>query len=531
MNDKTFSLNSEVSLKCNKTTIENLTTTKEEYDMCEESYMSEDISILESNTSSEMTNISANTNQDSIENSRRYSLKRKHSHLSMEAGQAGFSESGKLDLLKFDDGKKFVSCSSRYFKYGKRLSEEEQYSIRMKVNSRERKRMHDLNSALDGLREVMMPYYSPVSNNANDNNPTSNSNRKLSKIATLLLARNYIQILTSALKEVKMFISSTNDEDLKISSKLFISNMASRGDKSLDAIQTDGAKNEKLNSLIIDKLCDKKFKKFNISSYLLDTFKQLTSEISRDAVDKEMMEGEVVRKSSTKKHKNREKLSITVGKKDDKLSGTTNMELTKKGKDYSISSIIGNSSNNVKIIEEKNGSSPGVFEEQRDSVHSYDQIYGLDKLKSFADEKETINYNVRNLKASPSNSIGENPRDFKEKLKLAQERTPQISGHPYVFEHFNECYNYSKLTHPSLPMNSLYMTYYTSSLKKMMNKYMSPYNSYMSKQMFNMPLTYATRNIPNNPQHSTDHCPYNDMQSNYLFNPSFLTPIQHCVKK
>ena len=42
--------------------------------------------------------------------------------------------------------------------------------------------MHDLNSALDGLREVMPYAHGP-------------SVRKLSKIATLLLARNYILML------------------------------------------------------------------------------------------------------------------------------------------------------------------------------------------------------------------------------------------------------------------------------------------------------------------------------------------------
>ncbi|KPP79019.1 hypothetical protein Z043_101429, partial [Scleropages formosus] len=39
----------------------------------------------------------------------------------------------------------------------KLLSESELQSMRLKINSRERKRMHDLNIAMDGLREVM-PY-------------------------------------------------------------------------------------------------------------------------------------------------------------------------------------------------------------------------------------------------------------------------------------------------------------------------------------------------------------------------------------
>ncbi len=71
---------------------------------------------------------------------------------------------------------------------------EELQNLRLKVNSRERKRMHDLNSALDGLREVM-PYA---------NGP---SVRKLSKIATLLLAKNYILTLTHSLEELKTLVA------------------------------------------------------------------------------------------------------------------------------------------------------------------------------------------------------------------------------------------------------------------------------------------------------------------------------------
>uniref|UniRef100_A0A1I8FU36 BHLH domain-containing protein n=1 Tax=Macrostomum lignano TaxID=282301 RepID=A0A1I8FU36_9PLAT len=65
---------------------------------------------------------------------------------------------------------------------------------RLKINSRERKRMHDLNSALDGLREVI-PY------------ATGPSVKKLSKIATLLLAKNYILMLQSSLDEMKKLLS------------------------------------------------------------------------------------------------------------------------------------------------------------------------------------------------------------------------------------------------------------------------------------------------------------------------------------
>lgn len=51
--------------------------------------------------------------------------------------------------------------------------------MRLNINARERRRMHDLNDALDELRSVIPYAHSP-------------SVRKLSKIATLLLAKNYI---------------------------------------------------------------------------------------------------------------------------------------------------------------------------------------------------------------------------------------------------------------------------------------------------------------------------------------------------
>ena len=58
---------------------------------------------------------------------------------------------------------------------------------------RERKRMHDLNVAMNNLCEVM-PY------------ANGSSVRKLSKIATLSLARNYIQMLTKSEEEMKQIL-------------------------------------------------------------------------------------------------------------------------------------------------------------------------------------------------------------------------------------------------------------------------------------------------------------------------------------
>uniref|UniRef100_A0A8C6TZ15 Oligodendrocyte transcription factor 4 n=1 Tax=Neogobius melanostomus TaxID=47308 RepID=A0A8C6TZ15_9GOBI len=73
------------------------------------------------------------------------------------------------------------------------LGKDDVQELRLKVNSRERKRMHDLNQAMDGLREVMPYAQGP-------------SVRKLSKISTLLLARNYILMLSSSLEEMKKLV-------------------------------------------------------------------------------------------------------------------------------------------------------------------------------------------------------------------------------------------------------------------------------------------------------------------------------------
>ncbi|XP_058792957.1 class E basic helix-loop-helix protein 23 isoform X2 [Phymastichus coffea] len=67
-------------------------------------------------------------------------------------------------------------------------------SVRLNINARERRRMHDLNDALDELRSVIPYAHSP-------------SVRKLSKIATLLLAKNYILMQGNALEELKRVIA------------------------------------------------------------------------------------------------------------------------------------------------------------------------------------------------------------------------------------------------------------------------------------------------------------------------------------
>ncbi|XP_057359222.1 class E basic helix-loop-helix protein 23 [Manis pentadactyla] len=73
----------------------------------------------------------------------------------------------------------------------------EQRSLRLSINARERRRMHDLNDALDGLRAVIPYAHGP-------------SVRKLSKIATLLLARNYILMQAQALDEMRRLVACLN---------------------------------------------------------------------------------------------------------------------------------------------------------------------------------------------------------------------------------------------------------------------------------------------------------------------------------
>ncbi|NXY71366.1 NGN2 protein, partial [Glareola pratincola] len=56
---------------------------------------------------------------------------------------------------------------------------------RLKANNRERNRMHNLNAALDALRDVL---------------PTFPDDAKLTKIETLRFAHNYIWALTETLR-------------------------------------------------------------------------------------------------------------------------------------------------------------------------------------------------------------------------------------------------------------------------------------------------------------------------------------------
>ncbi len=104
------------------------------------------------------------------------------------------------DVLEVEDGGwDNTECDPRPPGGGKiirnKLHEDnEVQDLRLKINSRERKRMHDLNSALDGLRELLPYAHGP-------------SVRKLSKIATLLLAKNYILMLHHSIEEMKRLVA------------------------------------------------------------------------------------------------------------------------------------------------------------------------------------------------------------------------------------------------------------------------------------------------------------------------------------
>ncbi|XP_053560524.1 oligodendrocyte transcription factor 1 [Bombina bombina] len=103
-------------------------------------------------------------------------------------------------VLKLNEEKDTFMSSINMSRCGRFTQDlkEEQQQLRRKINSRERKRMQDLNLAMDALREVIMPYSAT--------HCQSSPGRKLSKIATLLLARNYILLLGSSLQELRRII-------------------------------------------------------------------------------------------------------------------------------------------------------------------------------------------------------------------------------------------------------------------------------------------------------------------------------------
>lgn len=105
-----------------------------------------------------------------------------------------------------------LQSSQRSTKSQRELSPEEQQELRRKINSRERKRMQDLNIAMDALREVMVPYASSPSSGSvsHTHHPGAPPGRRLSKISTLVLARNYILLLGSSLQEMRRLLGEVS---------------------------------------------------------------------------------------------------------------------------------------------------------------------------------------------------------------------------------------------------------------------------------------------------------------------------------
>ncbi|XP_030625863.1 class E basic helix-loop-helix protein 22 [Chanos chanos] len=100
---------------------------------------------------------------------------------------------GRCEMMLMPDGRTAVSGGKA--EGGKK--NKEQKLLRLSINARERRRMHDLNDALDELRAVIPYAHSP-------------SVRKLSKIATLLLAKNYILMQAQALEEMRRLVAYLN---------------------------------------------------------------------------------------------------------------------------------------------------------------------------------------------------------------------------------------------------------------------------------------------------------------------------------
>ncbi|XP_025892078.1 class E basic helix-loop-helix protein 22 [Nothoprocta perdicaria] len=95
------------------------------------------------------------------------------------------------------DGRCELLLRSNSHGHGGSKKSKEQKALRLNINARERRRMHDLNDALDELRAVIPYAHSP-------------SVRKLSKIATLLLAKNYILMQAQALEEMRRLVAYLN---------------------------------------------------------------------------------------------------------------------------------------------------------------------------------------------------------------------------------------------------------------------------------------------------------------------------------
>lgn len=115
---------------------------------------------------------------------------------------------------------------------------------RLSINARERRRMHDLNDALDDLRSVIPYAHGP-------------SVRKLSKIATLLLAKNFIMMQNNVIDELKKEISYLTSQQQQqqqtsktnLTSPNALSSFVALANKASDEVNFDSApKTSKFNS-------------------------------------------------------------------------------------------------------------------------------------------------------------------------------------------------------------------------------------------------------------------------------------------
>ncbi|KAF1770709.1 hypothetical protein GCK72_002531 [Caenorhabditis remanei] len=77
------------------------------------------------------------------------------------------------------------------------LNEQEQNLLRNSINSRERRRMHELNDEFESLRECL-PY------------PNEANSRRMSKANTLLLASNWIKQLVNANHKLQIELNAAN---------------------------------------------------------------------------------------------------------------------------------------------------------------------------------------------------------------------------------------------------------------------------------------------------------------------------------
>ncbi|KAK3089814.1 hypothetical protein FSP39_006752 [Pinctada imbricata] len=103
-------------------------------------------------------------------------------------GPASPSDSGTGSTTDDSSERKITRSPKKSSKRRKGVSARERNIRRLESNERERQRMHSLNDAFQDLREVI---------------PHVKLDRKLSKIETLTLAKNYIKALTNVICDMR----------------------------------------------------------------------------------------------------------------------------------------------------------------------------------------------------------------------------------------------------------------------------------------------------------------------------------------